>query len=186
MTRSRWLSLSTLAAAALLAWAGSARAGDEAPAAKPATPAPAAAEAPKPATDAAATKTPSPVVSVLMWVGKQVAPSLECACPGTPEGETAWRAWFTGGKDVPLAGLRDALVADGWTADRTVAFFREMRAKMAASGTASDEGKCAGKCAGKCEGKCEGKCHGDCPGCKKSGTEAAQPETPPTPAPSKP
>ena len=27
------------------------------------------------------------------------------------------RAWFEGGPHVPLADLRDALVADGWTAD---------------------------------------------------------------------
>src|SRR5688500_15718115 len=92
-----------------------ARAGEEVPPAKAAPEAPKA-DAPKtgetPKTvEAPATKTPSPVHSLLFWVAKQVAPTLECPCASTPEGEKAWRGWFAGGKDVALAPLRDQLVA---------------------------------------------------------------------------
>ena len=104
--------------------------------------------------------------SMMMWLGKQVAPGADMPCPSTAAGETAWRAWFTGGKDVPAAALRDAMVADGWNADRFVGFFQAMAKANAGS---CEGGKCAdGKCAdgSKCgEGKCadgskcgEGKC----------------------------
>ena len=145
---------------------------DGAPAAPTATPAHAATpapavEAPKPAEVAKPeTKTPSPMHSLMGWVAKQVAPTLECACPSTPEGAKAWRTWFEGGKDVPLASLRDALVADGWNADRTIGFFQEMASKMKASGDGA--GKCEGKCDGAGKGECAGMCDcagmGDCAG----------------------
>lgn len=87
-------------------------AGDDAPASAPAK--------------TEATKTPSPIHSMLAWVGGQVTGSPERMCPSSEKGGAAWRAWYAGGKDVPLAGLRDAMVADGWTADRLIAFFGEM------------------------------------------------------------
>jgi hypothetical protein len=182
-----------LAAAAVAAVAFFSRpvlAGDPAPSAPAATPAKAApAEAPKveapkteaPKTEAAKseTKTPSPIHSMMGWLGKQVAPNLECGCPSTAEGEKAWRAWFAGGKDVPAAAIRDALVADGWTADRVVSFFQAMAKANAGS---CEGGKCAdGKCA---EGKCaEGKCNGGACGEKKDGCcgdckDKAKSETP--------
>jgi hypothetical protein len=162
MTRFR-LSLGAALAVAGLAWAGLARAGDDVAGGAPAAPAPAAAEAPKAAPETPATSTPSPIHSMMGWVAKQVAPGLDCPCPGTADGETAWRAWFDGGKDVPLASLRDAMVADGWTADRTVAFFKDMQAKMSkgdCSGPCADKAKAGGACA-KGEGSCS-KADGAC------------------------
>jgi len=51
----------------------------------------------------------NPLQSVLRWL---VGESLEGRATRDP-----LRAWFDGGPDVPMAGLRDALAADGWTAD---------------------------------------------------------------------
>jgi hypothetical protein len=157
-----------------------------APAASAETPKPA--EAPKPDT-----KTPSPIHSMMGWVAKQVAPNLECGCPATSDGETAWRAWFAGGKDVPLAGLRDAMVADGWTADKTVGFFREMVAKKSASGDcASKCDKAGAACAkGDGEGCCQGKgeradgkpCCGSCKKKDAAAKPAEKPADAPTEAP---
>jgi hypothetical protein len=177
-------------------------AGDDAPSAPADAPKAAPVDAPKPAAPAtteapkADTKTPSPIATMMMWVGKQVMPNLANACPSTAEGEKAWRGWFTGGADVPLAGLRDAMVADGWSADKFVTFFQAM-AKASSEGCHdgkchdgegkchAGDGKCGGKCAGdgaggKCEGgKCEGgKCEGGCP-CK--GAKDAKPATDATP-----
>ena len=179
MTR-KLFAAAALIAAGVFAFHGVARAGDEAPKAPVAAPAPAPAATPAtpttPATPAAdAPKTANPIFVIMGWVGKQVAPSLECACPSKPEGEAAWRGWFAGGKDIPLAGLRDALVADGWTADKTVAFFKDMASKMA-NGECKDCKDCAGK------GECK-----DCHGGKAK--EAAKPDaTPakPVEAPAKP
>ena len=182
-----------------------ARAGDEVPAAPAA---PAKADAPKveakpEATTAAKpeTKTPSPILSVMFWLGHQVAPQMDCACPAkSPEAEKAWRDWFAGGANVPAAAIRDQLVADGWTADRFVGFFKEMAAKKGDCGSCKDGGKCAdakggaadskdgGACHGKgsgCGGECDGKCKG-CPGCpnkdKKPAAEPAAPAAPAAPA----
>jgi hypothetical protein len=156
MLKNRFVLALALCAVGALALTSAARAGEEAPAAKPAT------STEAPATTEAATKTPSPMHSLMGWVAKQVAPNLECPCPAKAEGEVAWRAWFAGGADVPLASLRDRFVADGWTADGFVAFFQ----KMAKSG-GCDKGDCAkGDCAkGDCaKGDCaKGDCaKGDC------------------------
>jgi hypothetical protein len=165
-------------------------AGDDA--AKPAAPA-AKADAPKTA-ETPATKTPTPFHSVLGFLAKQVAPDLECACPAKAEGEKAWRSWFDGGANVPMAALRDRLVADGWTADRFVTFFKDMSSKSCGDCSKGDcakgdcakgdcaKGDCAkGDCAkGDCaKGCCEGKGEradgkGCCGKCKKDG-EAAKP-----------
>lgn len=195
MTRTRLFAAAALLAAGAFAWSGVARAGDEvvkpAPAAEAA--APSSAPAPKTA-ETPETKTPSPIHSVLGWIGKQVAPGLDCPCPGTEAGEKAWRAWFAGGADVPLASLRDTLVADGWNADRMIAHFQAAKAKACAEG-GCDKSKCAdGACAGKCaDGKCadgacakkDGCCQGKgeradgkpcCGGCKdKPAEETAKP-----------
>lgn len=203
--------LAVAAVAAVAFFSRPVLAGDPAPSAPAAEPAKAApVEAPKteaPKTEAAKpeTKTPSPIHSMMAWLGKQVAPNLECGCPSTAEGEKAWRTWFAGGKDVPAAGVRDALIADGWTADRFVSFFQAMAKANAGScegGKCADgkcaDGKCAdGKCAGgkcadgkcadgsKCaDGKCaEGKCNGGACGEKKDGCcggckDKAKSETP--------
>lgn len=142
-----------------------------------------------------ATKTQSPIHSMMGWLAKQVAPSLECPCPTKADAEAAWRGWFAGGKDVPAAALRDALVADGWTADRFVGFFQAQAKAKAAEAASCDGGKCCdeGKCAdGKC---CEGKgeradgkpCCGKCKKAEvaKTETPSAKPEQP-AEAPAKP
>lgn len=196
----RFLSLAAIVAVSAFSYVGFAHAGEDAAPKAPT------ADAPKPAaetakTDADAPKTPTPMHSILGWIASQVAPGLEKPCASTPEGEKAWRAWFAGGKDVKLAGLRDALVAQGWTADRTVSFFKEMAAK---SGGCKDCKDCDGAkdcgdakdCGGAkdcdgAKGDCpEGKCpktegaKGDCPQgkCPKEAEKA--PES--TPAPAKP
>ncbi len=178
----RFLSLAAIAAVSTFSFVGFARAGDDVAPMAPA------AEAPKPAaettkTDADAPKTPTPMHAILGWIASQVAPGLEKPCAATPEGEKAWRAWFAGGKDVKLAGLRDALVAQGWTADRTVTFFKEMAAK---SGGCKDCKDCDGA-KGDCpEGKCpktEG-AKGECPQGKCPQETEKKPES--TPAPAKP
>jgi hypothetical protein len=162
MLRNRFLSLATALALGAAFGTGMAYAGDDAPVAPAA--ATAAKTAPETATPVEAkTKTGTPIWTVMAWVGKQVAPNLECACPATEAGEKAWRSWFDGGTTVPLASLRDQMVADGWTADRFVSHFKEMVAKKA-----SAKGEC-GDCPSKCDGgKCDGaKCDGaaKCDGC---------------------
>jgi len=150
-------------------------AGEETPAAKAPE-----AKSPESKTEAAApaTKTPSPIHSLLKWVSGSVMPGVECGCPSTEEGAAGWRAWFAGGKDIPLAGLRDALVADGWTADKFVGFFQEMSKKGCCGESCGD---CADKCdkakgadasgaadAAPSEGSC---CKKKCGGCDKSKAE---------------
>jgi hypothetical protein len=177
-------------------------AGDDA--AKPAASPASTAEAPKTA-ETPATKTPTPFHSVMGFLAKQVAPSLECPCPSKAEGEKAWRDWFSGGADVPMAGLRDRLVADGWTADRFVTFFKDMSSKQGCGDCSKGDcakGDCAkGDCAkGDCckgekkDGCCEGK--GEradgkpcCGNCKKDGSapaKTAEPAAPAAPAATKP
>jgi hypothetical protein len=179
MIRNRWFAVAAALAVGVLAWNGVARAGDEVPSAPVASKA-------GPATAEAATKTPSPVHSMLAWVGKQVAPDLACGCPAKAEGEKAYRAWFAAGADAPLSGLRDRLVADGWTADRFVAHFKDMAAKQALKGPC-DGGPCGDKKAsGCCEGKSEARADGKpcCGGCKTKKVEepATPPATPEKPA----
>ncbi len=148
MSQSKRLLFGLVAAIALTLSLNAATAGDEAPAkAKeaPSTPA------------KAVEKTPTPIHSMMKWVSKQITrgASAEC-CPSTEKGEAVWRAWFAK-KRVPLAKLRDAMVADGWTADKTVAFFKARAAKMS--------------CAEGCESTKDGGCpSGGCPsgGCPKS------------------
>jgi hypothetical protein len=67
------------------------------------------------------------------------------------------------------------MVADGWTADRFVAFF-DAAVKSHAGG--GDCGKCSGakkECAGECKGDCADcdDCDGDCPCAKAKGAAAA-------------
>lgn len=203
MIRTRFFAALALVAAGvftLSALTSTARAGGESPMApaeaKPAPEAPKA-DAPKPETktEAPATKTPSPMHTLLGFVAKQVAPSLECGCPSKPEGEKAWRGWFAGGKDVPMAALRDQLVADGWTADRFVGFFKEMASKQGCDKGSCEKGDCAkGDCAkGECE-KGDGCCKGSgeradgkpCCGKCKDGAAKTAPAAPATnPAPEK-
>lgn len=189
----RFLALTAIAAVSAFSFAGLARAGDDAAPKAPA------ADAPKPATEATppaadAPKAPTPMHVVLGWVASQVAPGLEKPCASTPEGEKAWRAWFAGGQDVKLAGLRDALVASGWTADRTVSFFKEMAAKSGGckdckdcDGAKCDEGKCPpcdGEKKADCpegKGPCGGEKKGECPGGKCPDADK-QPESAPAPA----
>jgi hypothetical protein len=151
MTRSRLLSLAALALfAAAASFALPALAGDGGPA----------------AVAAAEPTTPTPLHTMLMWVGKQVSPD-SCACPTDAKNDAAWRAWFAGGNDVALVGLRDALVQGGWDADRTVAFFQSLRPT-----------KCGGDRAG-CDGtdcaNCPGNCAGNCRGAAREATGAAAP-----------
>ena len=199
MINTRYVAVLAILAAGVFSLNRIARAGEEAPKAPATDTAKPAAEAPKATepTDAAktaeapATKTPSPMHSLMGWIGKQVAPNLDCPCPGTAEGEKAWRTWFAGGKDVPLASLRDRMVADGWTADKFVTFFK------AAKGDCKDckgdcaKGDCAkGDCKGDCakkDGCCEGKGEradgkGCCGKCKEK-AKADAPEAKPAPAP---
>ena len=192
MTRTRYFAVLAILAAGVFSLSRIARAGEEAPKAPASETAKPAAEAPKatePAkTDAAktveapATKTPTPMHSLMGWIGKQVAPNLDCPCPGTAEGEKAWRTWFAGGKDVPLASLRDRMVADGWTADSFVTFFKakgDCSKGDCAKGDCKDCAKKDGCCEGKGE-RADGK--GCCGKCKdKAKTDA--PEAKPAPAP---
>ncbi len=126
------------------------------------------------------TATKSPIHTMMKWVGSQVAPDLDCACPAKEKGEMAWRAWFVA-KDAPLSGLRAAMVKDGWNADRTVAFFKAMGAKKSCSdcnkdcsgcdkssakGAAAPTGDAGTTGDSKCP--CTGKPMKDCNGCGKS------------------
>lgn len=105
---------------------------------------------------ASATKTPTPMHSLMGFVAQQVGPQVGCPCPSTPEGEAMWRGWFAGGPDVPMAALRDRLVADGWTAERFVGFFQEMSGSKPATG-GCDKGACEkGACGEGCgKGACD-------------------------------
>ena len=149
------------------------------------------------AADAApATKTPSPMQTVMKWVAQQVTGATECSdcCPSTEKGEAAWRAWFAK-TDGPLAGLRTALMADGWNADTTVAFAKKMVAakgccgskdgtcdkgceckscKDGAAGPAADNAE-GGSCCGKCKegGECDAGCK-----CKKEGAAGPAADAP--------
>lgn len=158
----------------------------------PAAPVPAA-SVPAPAAEAEAPEvpaaerptTPSPLLSMWRWVGAK-ARAGGCGDPTTPEGEASWRAWFAGGADVPLAGLRDALLADGWTADRFVPFFHAAKRKAEAvkaaraaraAGDAAPAGKACG-CGGG-DGCCKGtgvRADGKpcCGGCKPAATSDAR------------
>ncbi len=178
-----------LIAAGTFSFVSIARAGEEP--AKPAAEAPKA-EAPKteaPKTEQPATKTPSPLHSLMGFVAKQVAPNLDCPCPAKAEGEKAWRSWFAGGKDVPMAALRDQLVADGWTADAFVGFFKAMAAKQSGKdcGGCKDcpEGCKDGAKGGCCEGKGERADGKPCCGKCKDGAKKDAPATPGTAAPEK-
>lgn len=135
----------------------------------------------------------NPMMVMMVWVAKKVVPEGTSMCPSTEDGEKAWRNWFDGGKDVPLAELRDHMVKMGWNADKTVGWFQAMakgkakdcgscakgaaaatpaetKAVGGAAGVAGDagpEGK-SSECGGCCKGKCGGcdKAKGDCNGCK--------------------
>ncbi|MDJ0520720.1 MAG: hypothetical protein QNJ90_01455 [Planctomycetota bacterium] len=111
---------------------GLAFAGEDAPVAKPAAETK---TAPTTVAKKPETATESPIHSMMKWVAGHV--SDDCACPSTEKGEKQWRAWFAS-KDAKLAGLRDAMVADGWNADRTIGYFK----KMMAAKSGSDCGSC--------------------------------------------
>lgn len=114
--------------------------------------------------DKGATATASPIHSILMWVGSQVTGS-ECACASTPEGQTAWNAWYTS-KDPVLAPLRAKLMADGWTQERFIGFFKAIAAQQAEP------------CCGKCESgeACDSDCK--CDKAKGSGTAVQTSDVP--------
>jgi hypothetical protein len=173
--RNRFLLTLGLLAVAAFCVQSLAVAGEDATPAAPAAPTVAApAEAAKPAEtpkapEAPATATPTPMHTLLYWVSKQVAPSLDCPCPAKAAGEEAWRAWFSGGADVPLATLRDRFVADGWTADRFVTFFKEKASKSSCDCAKGDcaKGDCAkGDCAKASGSASDGGC------CKGTGERA--------------
>ena len=119
---------------------------------------------------------------------RSVVGDLESPCPSCPKAEAVWRAWFDGDADVPLAGLRDRLVADGWTADRYVGYFQEL-----AKAHAKTSDSCCGTCHGdakecphkgdgqECPSKGDSKeCSpkGDCPhSCPHESETAPEPET---------
>jgi len=156
-----------------LVTAGIAWAGDDAPAAKPAAEAK---TAPTTVAKKADTATPSPIHSMMKWVGTHVMEGDDCACPSTAKGEAAWRTWFKA--DSPkLSGLRAAMLKDGWTADKTIGFFKTMAANKScgegcngcdkAKGAAADAGD-AGK-TGDASGACNGK---GCCGKKAKGAAA--------------
>ena len=144
-----------------LVTAGVAYAGDDVPAKMPEAKTEAA-----PATPAEkpATATKSPIHSMMKWVASHMVEE-GCGCPSTPEGEKAWRAWFKA-ENPKLASLRTALMADGWNADRTVGFFKQMAAAKA--GGCCDKGNCD-------KGNCDkGECgKGCCGGCDKAKGAAA-------------
>ena len=119
---------------------GLAFAGEEAPAAKPAAETK---TAPKTVAKKPETATPSPMHSILKWVGSHVAD--DCGCPSTEKGEKQWRTWFAA-KDAKLGGLRDALVADGWSADKTIGFFKKMAASKGGDCSSCDKAKDCGSC----------------------------------------
>lgn len=171
-------------------------AGDPPPPAAPSlAPSPAPPAEPATAPDAPAADRPatsSPLLSMWRWVGA-TAKAGGCGDPTTPEGEAAWRAWFAGAADVPLAGLRDALRADGWTADRFVAFFHAAKRKAEAvraarAARATPDAAPADKACG-CGGG-EGCCKGTgvradgkpcCGGCKPAQTPASPAPAAPAP-----
>ena len=130
-----------------------------------------------PKAEATTTATPSPVHTMLKWVGSHVAKGEATGFPSTQSGENAWRGWFAGGKDVPLAALRDALVADGWNADRTVGFFMQVAERSGGcsekgcsdcpskeeTGSGAPAAKPAADKAGSGCSDCDGKACADCP-----------------------
>ena len=169
-----------------LVTAGIAYAGDDAPTAQPAAKTPAAkTPAVKMTTTAAKadTATPSPIHSMMKWVSSHVMEGDGCGCPSTAEGEKAWRVWFKA-ENPELATLRGQLMADGWTADKTIGFFKAMAASKscdscdkakgasAATGDAGKTGDAAGGCC-KDKGGCKDK--KDCGGCDKKAEGAAAP-----------
>lgn len=164
-----FFSVLALVAASTLALSG-AFAGDEV---TPTSAAPtAAADAPAEKAEAPSTKTPSPVHTLMGWMATAVVGDMESPCPSCPKAESAWRSWFDGGKDVPLAGLRDRLVSDGWTADRYIGYFQAMSKDHAKA-----SGEC-GDCCGDCDSKSDcsdcpskGDC-GDCDGCPSKGASS--------------
>ena len=109
--------------------------------------------------EAPATKTTSPIHSMMGWVATHAVGDLDSPCPSCPKAEAAWRGWFDGGKDIPLAALRDHLVADGWTADRYIGYFQQM---------SKAHGKAGGEC-GDCDKECADRCDKDCSDCPSKG-----------------
>lgn len=130
--------------------------------------------APAPTTAEVKTKTETPLCSMMGWIGEQVKQTkgVEGDCCGG-----AMKAWFAGGADVPLAGMRDRLVADGWTAETTIAFFKKMQAERAAKSGADCQGCDKAKDCGGCDKAGDAKIKtatgdaapaGDCGGCDKA------------------
>lgn len=124
--------------------------------------------------EAPATRTTSPVHTLMGWMATRVVGDLESPCPSCPKSEAAWRSWFSGGADVPLAALRDQLVADGWTADRYIGYFQAMAKSQPKScgdcdkecgdcdKSSTDCDKDCSDCPSKASGNCDKDC-GDCP-----------------------
>lgn len=142
-----------------------------------------------------APRTLSPVQTIAGWMARSLGTDGVAGYPNGSADEQVWRAWFAAGADTPLAPLRDALVADGWTADRFLAYFAGLRRKSDAIQAA--RAKAASGCggAGCCKGtgvRADGKpCCGGC-GSKPPPAQlpppppASPPPVPVTPAPTEP
>lgn len=73
----------------------------------------------------------SPAETVHRWLAGEIE-----KWGGAAEGaRTPLHAWFEAGNDVPLAGLRDALKKDGWTADQLVQWIQRQAARMSSMGS---------------------------------------------------
>ncbi len=151
------LSLALIAAVGL-AFNTGAFAGEEAPAKPAVKTEPAKTEA------VVKTATETPACSMMKWAFAEIAktPGAKPECM-----KSTMTAWFAGGKDVPLAGMRNALVKDGWTADTTVAFFKAEMAKRSGDCSGCDKSECGDKA--DCEG---GDC---CGGCDKDAAAKPKP-----------
>jgi hypothetical protein len=77
----------------------------------------------------------SPVGTVLEWLMQQ-GMAHAAASPS----ESPLDAWFAGGRNVPMAGLRDALVRNGWNAPRLRAWLQRRIFSFVARALASEGG----------------------------------------------
>ena len=58
----------------------------------------------------------SPMDAVMRWAMGEMHSHMAKAGQGS-DAQAMLKSWFEGGADVPMAGLRDSLKADGWNAD---------------------------------------------------------------------
>jgi len=64
---------------------------------------------------------PNPLDTVMRWAMGELGAQVGKDGKGG-DADARLRKWFEGGDDVPLAGLRDALKADGWTPEKLKAW----------------------------------------------------------------